>query len=149
MDVHAYLIDLGQQAAELLGYTRLGSTLEYGFTAWEPRWQKKRRNDQVTERIQAGKITIMLQQPDYRITWYLITGHHGETPEVLCGISGVVTDGILAQVMTLWDNADIRQAYDQKAAWYDANPMYRQPVKAPTVTKTHLSPRQEAPEKRR
>jgi hypothetical protein len=147
MSVHEELLRLGEQAATLLGYFRLGSTA-LGWTAYEPPERGKLRKDQVPPRISVGNITIMLQQPDYRVTWYVITRDAHAPREVVCGISGRVTNDVLARVLEAWDNPELRTAYDQKAAWYDANPMYRQPVKTAMPAQRQLAPREDVPRKR-
>ncbi len=135
-DLAMYFQELASKAATELGYRDIRV---WENAVYRPMVSPEITKDQVKPQIQSSNRTILIQQPDYSVIFFIMTKPLVGGMDITCTIHGRVNNGVIDRLLDVWDNADLTSAYT-KAEQQD--PMYRQPVKAKTQTKSKLSPSQ-------
>ncbi len=142
MDVAEYLLQRGSKASQEIGYTGKQLSFMPYQAVYGPTKGVKVRKDQEMPMIMVGKRTITIQQPQYVVTFYVNTEPLTGKLQVSCTIHGTIDNDILDRILQLWQDADLRNAYEEKTAWLAENTEYTRPVKDTIEGKSKLHPRQ-------
>jgi hypothetical protein len=142
MDVAEYLLQLGSKASQAIGYTGQQMTFMAYQAVYRPTKGVRVRKDQELPMILVGKRTITIQQPNYVVTFFVLDEPLSRKKVVTCTIHGTIDTDILDRILTIWQDADICNAYEEKAQWLAENTEYQRPVKDKIEAKNKLHPRQ-------